>query len=742
MKSFFSQLAGVTATLSLLATVQAASNSSTAPSCGVLQYTDDSYFSVVGVQGTGVHPRMEIRELEKDTELWNMYMMALSRFQAMDQREKISYFKIAGIHGFPLGQWDNVAGRKTSHVMGYCPHVSNLFGTWHRPYLALFEQILHDRAVDIANEYPAGEARQNARKIADKVRLTYWDWAVDPPTSEGIMPKCLRSPTATVTFPNGTKGEIANPLYRYDFHPLKAEDFSALKGFEFTEWEHTIRYPLDPHSANATSRNDEINVRLSKQQPNLRDMVYKLLTTYQPFNEVSNKANGGTIGNFETLHDGVHNVFGLGHMGIIEVSAFDPIFWMHHCSMDRLVALYQTRFPDTWIEDSKQAMGTFTFEKGSIQGPDSPLTPFHMNADGDMWTSTTVRNWTAFGYTYPELVGNPSNETFTSTLNKLYKPQTQGLNNTDIHLLPPALRGNETNTTTQATDWLCEVHMPADIKISYSVRAFLGEPNADPRKWPTDSNYVGQLATLSSSRMTTDVIMSGSIGLTEKLAQKHASGELKSLSKPAVAAYLKDNFHWRIQALDFSEIPRNNPPAGLNVTVYSVPIAVPESDTEVPTRSGNVEYNRDIDGKPPIYNGPGIDGTNFTIPAGQSSGQYNFTSGEFEWKNGTSGDSSSTQGVSRTTVSLGASSSAMRSSSASVSSAVPSSSAASSSAIASSSSPVSTTVSSSSSTIASQAPGSTSGASTSASAEAPATTKPADPQTKYVTSIVMQYVTL
>jgi tyrosinase len=112
--------------------------------------------------------------------------------------------------------------------MGYCPHVSSLFGSWHRPYLALFEQILHDRAVDVANEYPAGEARQRAMKVADKVRLPYWDWAIDPPTSEGIMPMCLRRPTAAVTYPNGTKGEIANPLYRYDFHPLKSEDFALL----------------------------------------------------------------------------------------------------------------------------------------------------------------------------------------------------------------------------------------------------------------------------------------------------------------------------------------------------------------------------------------------------------------------------------------------------------------------------------------------------------------------------------
>lgn len=59
-------------------------------------------------------------------------------------------------------------------------------------------------------------------------------------------------------------------------------------------------------------------------------MLYKLLTIPQPFNEWSNKASGGIIGNVETLHDGIHNAFGLGHMGIPEVAAFDPVFWFHH----------------------------------------------------------------------------------------------------------------------------------------------------------------------------------------------------------------------------------------------------------------------------------------------------------------------------------------------------------------------------------------------------------------------------
>ena len=95
MKSFVSSVATFTTFLSLLANAQAATNSTDGPSCGVAK-ADNSYFSVVGVQGTGVHPRQELRELEKDTETWNIFLQAFARFQAMDQGEKVSYYRVAG----------------------------------------------------------------------------------------------------------------------------------------------------------------------------------------------------------------------------------------------------------------------------------------------------------------------------------------------------------------------------------------------------------------------------------------------------------------------------------------------------------------------------------------------------------------------------------------------------------------------------------------------------------------------
>jgi tyrosinase len=97
MLSFFSTFTGLATLLSLLGNVQARSNSTNGPSCGVAEADDSSYFSVVGVQGTGVYPRQELRELEKDTELWNVFIQAFARFQAMDQSQKTSFYQVAGM---------------------------------------------------------------------------------------------------------------------------------------------------------------------------------------------------------------------------------------------------------------------------------------------------------------------------------------------------------------------------------------------------------------------------------------------------------------------------------------------------------------------------------------------------------------------------------------------------------------------------------------------------------------------
>jgi tyrosinase len=42
----------------------------------------------------------------------------------------------------------------------------------------------------------------------------------------------------------------------------------------------------------------------------------------------------------QDVHDQVHGWVG-GDMGVVATSAFDPIFWSHHCMIDRVWYLWQ-----------------------------------------------------------------------------------------------------------------------------------------------------------------------------------------------------------------------------------------------------------------------------------------------------------------------------------------------------------------------------------------------------------------
>lgn len=150
MKSFFLQFAGATATLSLLGSAHAVSSSSpSSQSCGAPN-VDDTYFSVVGVQGTGVHPRQDLRELEKDTETWDMFIQALARFQAMNQNEKLSYYKIAGmvVSYFSTNYLTQIRYTRSSiRTMGWgvCPR-----GSEHNGLLSPHEQLVWHMASTVS----------------------------------------------------------------------------------------------------------------------------------------------------------------------------------------------------------------------------------------------------------------------------------------------------------------------------------------------------------------------------------------------------------------------------------------------------------------------------------------------------------------------------------------------------------------------------------------------------------------
>ena len=173
----------------------------------------------IGIPHNGSSPipqRLEIRQLQKNTLQWNLYLLAMAQFQSMNQSELTSYYQIAGIHGRPFVPWDNVA-YTPGGAGGYCPHSSTLFPTWHRPYVALFEQLLYGIVQDIAASFGN---QTDYVEAANTFRVPYWDWLLPPGDGQDTMPISISgSAPVQVNTPNGFQ-MIPNPLYRYHFSPL------------------------------------------------------------------------------------------------------------------------------------------------------------------------------------------------------------------------------------------------------------------------------------------------------------------------------------------------------------------------------------------------------------------------------------------------------------------------------------------------------------------------------------------
>jgi hypothetical protein len=96
---------------------------------------DGVTLGVVPQSGLGL--RMEIDEMAKVPELFNLYLLALEAVQnaSRDVNDHFSWYEIGGIHGAPYRRgWNGVGNRG-----GYCTHGDPTFPTWHRAYLAMYE---------------------------------------------------------------------------------------------------------------------------------------------------------------------------------------------------------------------------------------------------------------------------------------------------------------------------------------------------------------------------------------------------------------------------------------------------------------------------------------------------------------------------------------------------------------------------------------------------------------------------
>jgi tyrosinase len=329
------------------------------------------------------------------------------------------------------------------------------------------QQVLSEKALEVAEEFTDNTAKARYRKLAEQLRLPYWDWAKETAENELVMPRSMSQLTISITFPNGTRANVDNPISMYRFHPLKPEEILPPYDQALTTIRNANSY-TEPSQPEAQEDILRLNMVWRKEQ------LYVLLSQYQTYNQFSNSGSEWTrLGNIESIHDDIHGTFGLhSHMQSPPVAAFDPGFYFHHANVDRILALLERLHPDTWVTPHKQNLvGTWTIEPESIQDADSPLTPFHRNARGDYHTSATVRQFENFKYTYPELVDNPDNSTLIARINALYQvPITEPFKHKRQEAAPPLAISAE-----EPRAYLCSIEAPKSVAGTYKVELLLGD---------------------------------------------------------------------------------------------------------------------------------------------------------------------------------------------------------------------------------------------------------------------------
>ncbi|KAI9719091.1 MAG: hypothetical protein M1812_003721 [Candelaria pacifica] len=365
--------------------------------------------------------------LSEKPKTFNLFVLALEHLQ--DEREshknKMGWFQIAGIHGLPARDWDGVKVSGGADG-GYCPHGLPLFPTWHRPYLAMMEQTIYYTMLEIAKRFKDSKTHIEA---AEEFRLPYWDYfrpraggaefpgVTDP--SRGItqfsydfrIPFIFELETVMVYRPEDEDNlvETKNPLYSFDYPRvggLTFSDWKALITDDRTDFVmraskvRTVRRATTKGIAlnNQTSDYVELNSILSTKRESGCDLLLNmfLLDAYKDWKHFSyaGRTNPEAHGSVESLHNAYHGLLGgEGHMSRVPVAAFDPVFWMHHCNIDRIIALWQAINPKKWFLEGDAIL-------------DKPLYPFrspHNVGKKGFWTSADVQDIETFGYSYPEL---------------------------------------------------------------------------------------------------------------------------------------------------------------------------------------------------------------------------------------------------------------------------------------------------------------------------------------------------
>jgi tyrosinase len=403
---------------------------------------------------SNIKVRRSVRDLQTEYDSGNKkpledVVRAWKGIQELPPTDKRSFFILGGYHGEPFNYRTAVDKLSTTDIYtywgGWCNHGNVLFPTWHRVYLHKLEEAL--------------------QSIVPDVTLPFWDETSEDAVKNGI-PRILTQQQFEL---DGVL--IDNPLRSFTL-PLPLNDnlpgdnqaYIKPAGYE------TVRYPLSGLVGTAEARaataahnakfpNESKNVELLNQnvvawlngvgpsgsgptptdphpQGNGVAWMFQTCLSAPNYTVFSNTTSAGQwnldhqgemVVPLEQPHNDIHLSIGgfdipgqgesgqiadaNGDMGENNTAGLDPIFYFHHCNVDRMFWLWQKQ--NGFTDQFDVIAGYYGTSSSDSQGPtpgiapgtaldlDTPLNPFIKDEFGNAFISRDCINIEKqLGYTY------------------------------------------------------------------------------------------------------------------------------------------------------------------------------------------------------------------------------------------------------------------------------------------------------------------------------------------------------
>lgn len=302
-------------------------------------------------------------------------------------------------------------------------------------------------------------------------------------------------------------------------------------------------------------------------------------------------------------------------MSRVPVAAFDPIFWLHHTQIDRLLSLWSALNPGVGVTNGSSLSGTWTIPPNKEIGVNTDLRPFR-KTQASYWTSAAVSDTP--GYTYPEFngldMGNTAavRDAIARKVNELYAgtrgnfsrftataPESSSLESTllsNIAADEASLASSEFESI-QVWEWSARVHVKQyEIGESFQVLFFLGSIPSDPRNWITAETFVGGFygfvndspEQCANCQTQQDDFLEGFVHLNIGIAE---CSSLNSFDESVVKPYLTSNLNWGVQKASGEVVDLTNMPS-LEITAVATPLTLsPGAHFPVP---GEIHHYHDI----------------------------------------------------------------------------------------------------------------------------------------------------